>query len=187
MRSYTLPDELDIPATICEAALATSAATIFFDVAQIGARKFVDGALGANNPVDEVEDEASNIWCSETADLQQQVKCFVSVGTGHPGKKAIEDKMIGFLSKTLVDLTMETERTADKFVSRWRHSFDKNRYFRFNVQQGLQEVGLAEYQEQGLIEAATEEYLTHQEQKSRMRECVSNLKQKESVCIPDFA
>jgi hypothetical protein len=172
---------------MCEAALATSAATAFFDVAKIGARKFVDGALGANNPVDEVEDEASNIWCSETADLQRQVKCFISIGTGHPGKKAIEDKMIKFLSKTLVDLATETERTADKSVARWRHHFDKNRYFRFNVQQGLQDVGLAEYQEQGLVEAATDEYLIQLEQRFRMRDCVSNLKQKQSVYIENFA
>ena len=63
LRSYSLADELDNPATICEAALATSAATTFFDPVKIGARKYVDGALGANNPVDEVEGEASNIWC----------------------------------------------------------------------------------------------------------------------------
>jgi hypothetical protein len=31
LRSYSLPDELNIPATICDAALATSAATGFFD------------------------------------------------------------------------------------------------------------------------------------------------------------
>lgn len=62
LRSYNLPDELNIPATICDAALATSAATGFFDPVSIGARRFVDGALGANNPVDEVEGEASNIW-----------------------------------------------------------------------------------------------------------------------------
>lgn len=170
-----MPDELDIPATIWEAALATSAATTFFDIAWIGTRKFADGALGANNPVDEVEDEASNIWCSETADLQRQVKCFVSIGTGHPGKKTLEDKIMKFPSQMLVDLTTETERTADKFISRWRYPFDMNCYFRFNVQQGLQDVGLAEYQEQGLIEAATYEYLIQQEQKSRMRKCVMNL------------
>ena len=186
MRSYALPDELDVRPNICEAALATSAATRFFDIVQIGTRKYVDGALGANNPVTEVEDEASNIWCSETADLQRQVKCFVSIGTGHPGKKAIEDKMIKFLFKTLVELATETEKMADKFVSRWRHHYDKKRYFRFNVQQGLQDVGLAEYREQGLIEAATEEYLTQQEQKFQMRDCVSNLKQKQSVYIENF-
>jgi predicted acylesterase/phospholipase RssA len=61
LRSYSLPDELNIPATICDAALATSAATGFFDPVSIGVRRFVDGALGANNPVDEVEGEASNI------------------------------------------------------------------------------------------------------------------------------
>lgn len=134
-----------------------------------------------------MEDEVLNIWCSEkTADLQGQVKCFISIGTGHPGKKAIEDKIIRFFSKTLVDLAAETERTAEKFVSRWRHHFDKNRYFRFNVQQGLQDVGLAEYKEQGLIEAATDEYLTQQEQKARMRECVSNLKQKQSEYLKDL-
>jgi predicted acylesterase/phospholipase RssA len=67
---------------ICEAALATSAATGFFAPVSIGARKFVDGVLGANNPVDKVEGEASNIWCSETADLKPLVKCFISIGTG---------------------------------------------------------------------------------------------------------
>lgn len=186
LRSYSLSDELDIPASICEAALATSAATTFFDSVSIGARKFVDGALGANNPVDEVESEASNIWCPETGDLKPLVKCFISIGTGNPGKKAIEDNIVKF-SKTLVAIATETEKTADRFVERWRRHFDESRYFRFNVQQGLQNVGLAEYQEQGTIEAATEEYLKHQEQKFRVRDCVQNLKQKECVFVEDFS
>jgi hypothetical protein len=147
----------------------------------------VDGALGANNPVEEVEGEASNIWCSETGDLKPLVKCFISIGTGHPGTRAIENNMIKFLSKTLVGITTETEKTADRFVARWRQHFDERRYFRFNVQQGLQGVGLAEYQEQGIIEAATDEYLRHQEQKFRVRDCVSNLKQKQSVYTENFA
>lgn len=70
LRSYSLPSQLDLPATVCEAALATSAATGFFDPVSIGARQFVDGALGANNPVEEVEGEAANIWCSTTGDLK---------------------------------------------------------------------------------------------------------------------
>ncbi|KAI5927585.1 hypothetical protein F4810DRAFT_706335 [Camillea tinctor] len=55
LRSYSLPGKLDIPATISQAALATSAATTFFEPVNIGARKFADGALGTNNPVYEVE------------------------------------------------------------------------------------------------------------------------------------
>ena len=85
LRSYSLPDEPNIRATICQAALATSAATTFFDPVSIGDRTFADGGLGANNPVDEVEGEASNVWCSETGDLKPLVKCFISIGTGNPG------------------------------------------------------------------------------------------------------
>jgi predicted acylesterase/phospholipase RssA len=55
IRSYDLPHELDLRAIIYDAALATSAVTSFFGPVSIGARQFVDGALGADNPVDEVE------------------------------------------------------------------------------------------------------------------------------------
>jgi hypothetical protein len=95
--------------------------------------------------------------------------------------------MLKFLSGTLVAIATETEKTADRFVGRWRQHYDENRYFRFNVHQGLQRVRLAEYQEQGTIEAATDEYLRHQEQKFRVRDCVQNLKQKQSVYIESFA
>ncbi|KAH9203476.1 acyl transferase/acyl hydrolase/lysophospholipase [Leptodontidium sp. 2 PMI_412] len=94
LRSYTLSDESNIPASICQAALATSAATTFFGPVRIGNRKFADGGLGANNPVDEVEGEAANIWCSESADLKPLVKCFLSIGTGNPGIKAFEESLV---------------------------------------------------------------------------------------------
>lgn len=188
LRSYGLPEKLDIiPATICEAALATSAATGFFDPVLIGGRLFVDGALGANNPVDEVEREASDIWCSETGDLKPLVKCFISIGTGNPGKTAIEDNLPRFLSKTLVKITTETEETAGKFIERWRQHYDLKRYFRFNVEQGLQDVGLDEHREQGKIETATQSYLERQELSFQLRDCVKNLKQKQSVYIEDFS
>lgn len=146
----------------------------------------MDGALGANNPVDEVEGEAANIWSSGTGDLKPLVKCFISIGTGNPGKKAIEDDMLKFLSGTLVRIATETVETERKFIARWAKHYDEKRYFRFNVDQGLQDVGLAEYKEQGRVEAATDEYLKHQTQKFRVRDCVSNLQQKQSVYIEDF-
>jgi hypothetical protein len=186
LRSYSLSHELDISATICEAALATAAATGFFDPVSIGTRQFVDGAFGANNSVDEVEGEASNIWCSDTGDLKPLVKCFISIGTGNPGKKALEDYIAKFLSETLMRIVTETESTEGKFIARWSKHYDEKRYFRFNVDQGLQDVGLAEYKEQGTIESATYEYLQHTQQKCRQRDCVQNLKQKQSVYIEHF-
>jgi starvation-inducible outer membrane lipoprotein len=95
--------------------------------------------------------------------------------------------MLKFLSKTLVGIATETEDTERRFVARWAKHYDENRYFRLNVDQGLQQVGLAEYKEQGRIEAVTYEYLRHQAQKFRVRDCVQNLRQKQGVCIEDFA
>ncbi|KAF1729923.1 Calcium-independent phospholipase A2-gamma [Beauveria bassiana] len=184
LRSYDLPGKTSIEATILDAALATSAATRFFDPVRIGARQFVDGALGANNPVEQVEREASDIWCADTAELMPQVKCFLSVGTGHPGRKAIEDNMVKLLSKTLVGMVTETEQTEARFIARWRQHYDLKRYFRFNVDHGLEGVGLEEFDQQGTMEAATESYLDHTAQITRVRDCVLNLKQKQNSREP---
>ncbi|KAM0670877.1 hypothetical protein ACQRIU_001272 [Beauveria bassiana] len=187
LRSYDLPGKTSIEATILDAALATSAATRFFDPVRIGARQFVDGALGANNPVEQVEREASDIWCADTAELMPQVKCFLSVGTGHPGTKAIEDNIVNLLSKTLVGMVTETEQTEARFIARWRQHYDLKRYFRFNVDHGLEGVGLEEFDQQGTMEAATESYLDHTAQITRVRDCVLNLKQKQNETPTTFA
>ena len=67
-----------------------------------------------------------------------------------------------------------------------RH-FDEKRYFRFNVEQGLQEIGLEEYKKKGAMEAATEGYLTHTAQRFRVRDCIQNMRLKQSVYLEDFA
>lgn len=182
IRSYTLPEEQqDIPATICDAALATSAATGFFDHATIGTRQFVDGALGANNPVEEVEGEASNIWWPGTGDLKPLVKCFISIGTGKSREREINDNAFKFLRDTLVGIATETEKTERRFLDRWAKQYAEKRVFRFNVDRGLDDVGLAEYEQQGKMQAATEEYLRDERQKSLVRDCVQNLIQKRGM------
>jgi predicted acylesterase/phospholipase RssA len=186
LRSYSLPHEPKIHATICQAALATSAATTFFDPVSIGDRSFADGGLGANNPVEEVEGEASNIWCLETGDLKSLVKCFISIGTGNPGKKPFEDGIIKLLGQTVVQIATETENTEKRFIARWAKHFDEKRYFRFNVEQGLQKIGLEEFKKKGVMEAATEGYLTHMAQKFRLRDCIQNMRLKQSVYNENF-
>lgn len=187
LRNYSLPDWPRIPATICQAALATSAATTFFDPIRIDDRTFADGALGANNPVEELEGEAYNIWGSGEKDLKELVKCFVSIGTGNPGKKAFEDSIVKFLSETVVQIATETEATEKRFIEKWAKHYDSNKYFRLNVDQGLQDVGLDEYKKKGPIKAATEGYLTHVTQRFCVRDCIQNLKSKQSVYIHDFS
>lgn len=94
LHSYPLHNKLGISATIYQAARATFAATTFFEPVLISARRFAGGGLGANDPVGEVEGEASNIWCEDTGDLKPQVKCIISIGTGNPGKKAMDDSLL---------------------------------------------------------------------------------------------
>jgi hypothetical protein len=127
--------------------------------------------------VEEVESEASNIWCPETRNLKPLVKCFISIGAGNPGKNEIQDNPEKF-PETLEELVTETEMTADRFIERWGQHSDTNGYFRFNVAQGLQNVGLEEYQRRDTIEATTQEYLDEHQQKRIMGDCVSNLKLK---------
>jgi predicted acylesterase/phospholipase RssA len=186
LRSYTSDDALNnIPATISEAVRATSAATSFFEPVTIGPRerKFVDGGLGTNNPVEQLWNEAQNIWChNKEMELSALLKCFISIGTGNPGKKSIAEGSWKFFSETLVSIATETEDTAKVFVQRHRWLYETRRYFRFNVQQGLQNVRLEEYKAASLIDAATAEYMDGQETKSTAQECATNLKQKHCMC-----
>ncbi|KAL6244844.1 hypothetical protein RBB50_008372 [Rhinocladiella similis] len=177
LRSYPLKGVHEEPATIWEAALATSAATSFFDPVQIVDRLYVDGATGANNPANEVEKEANDIWCEVTGKLEPLVKCFISVGTGNGGINPISDQAWKFLTENLKKAATDTRETEEAVSSRWRGHWNK-RYFRFNVHQGLQEVGLAEYKQGGLINAATAAYLESQDTKPRLLACVTNLRGK---------
>lgn len=101
------------------------------------------GALGANNPVDEVEKEALNIWSPDGGEIKPLVKCILSVGTGDPGLNPIQDSVFGFFTDTLKNLATQTRITARNFIARWAGIYGAGRYFRFDVDQGLGSVGLA--------------------------------------------
>jgi hypothetical protein len=57
---------------------------------------------------------------------------------------------------------------------------------RFNVEQGLQNVGLEEYLKQGEIESATNDYLDHQIQKFTVGQCAENMSTKTRLFVDDF-
>jgi hypothetical protein len=177
------------PPSIVQVALATFAAPSFFDEVDIDDVIHLDGGLGANNPVKQVALEASDIWFQERGelDLQTNVKCFLSIGTGHPGITRVRnDKVLKFLTETLVSMATDTEKVAGEFEDSWRGPLDERRYFRFNVQQGLQEVGLEEFRMKGEIQSATEAYLEERTNRVHVRDCIRAMKNKQSVSIMDF-
>ena len=81
----------------------------------------------------------------------------------------------------------ETKRTEKKIITRWACLFAEKRYFRLNVEQNLQDVELTKYKKQNAIEAATKKYLNHTQQNERVKNCVKNLKEKQSMHVKDFA
>ncbi|QGJ00614.1 hypothetical protein CEK26_002058 [Fusarium fujikuroi] len=153
-RSYS-SHKSSVSTTICQAARATSAATTFFNPVSIEGMKFVDGALGANNPVDQVEEEAMEIWCPATGNLQPLVKCFISIGTGRLPTYNIDDRVDKFIG-ALAKMATDAEKVAEASIKRWRQHFEQGRYFRFNVDHGLQTVGMKEYRKKREIQAATD-------------------------------
>ena len=189
LRSYRCRNALNnIRASIAESVRATSAASSFFEPVQIGprGRKFVDGALGANNPIEQVWNEAQSEWCTANAqELSAFVKCVVSIGTGNPGIKPVAEGAFKFFSDTLVNTATQTEATAKVFGERHRLLHERQRLFRFNVEQGLQNVGLEEYKKDALIEAATQDYMDLPDTKLAARRCAGNLKMKQCTLIAD--
>lgn len=173
--------------SIWQAARATSAATSFFDPVVIGqgylGQRYVDGALGRNNPLDEVWTEAQDIWETKQDSLEVKLKCIVSIGTGNLGTSAVGNKPWTILN-ALKDIATETEDTEHLFASKHRTLLeDEQRYFRFNVDQGLQAIGLEEYKRQGDIAAATARYLEYQLVRNQVRTCAINLSHKECMSI----
>lgn len=137
----------------------------------------------ANNPAEQVEQEAFKIWykwydMNNMLQFQSQVKCFLSLGTGNGGINPVSDKAWKFLTKSLAKVATQTESTAHAVAVRWRN-LDNEPYFRFNVQQGLQDAGLAEWKHIGRLGAATEVYLETQDISPRVARCVDILRTKE--------
>ncbi|KAF2621738.1 hypothetical protein BU25DRAFT_353804, partial [Macroventuria anomochaeta] len=161
----------------------------FFDSVFIGPRKLLDRGLGANNLVDEVEDDACEIQCrsSGISELQRRTKCFISIGTEHPGNKAVHDKATDFILGTLKDMATETEVTARKSEHKWRQQFASNVYFRFNVEHGLDEMGLEEYKKVGILDATTDAYLKTWTVQAMMDRCTKALVEKQCVYETDFS
>ncbi|RKK66720.1 hypothetical protein BFJ69_g15140, partial [Fusarium oxysporum] len=163
---------------IWQACRATSAATTFFDPIAIGPfqEQFVDGALGANNPVYTLWTQAQDAWGDNQ--LRSHLRCLVSIGTGVPALRPVRDDVLG-IGATLTSLATETEKTAEQFRRDKSGLDDEGRYYRFNVSHGLEDIGLEESKKQREIAAATGRYVASQDVFRQMKACASGLARKQ--------
>ncbi|KAK1836386.1 acyl transferase/acyl hydrolase/lysophospholipase [Podospora conica] len=156
-------DDIYEGALIWEACRATSAASTFFDPVTIGADPkmgksgmvFLDGATKANNPVNKLWEEAAAVFGD---DFEKRLQLAVSIGTGVPQLRAFGRNLRG-VAKTMVKLSTETEDTDGDFQRANRDLVKDERFFRFNVDGGLADVGLERADKQARIRAATHRYL----------------------------
>ena len=160
--SYPSDLYLNPSPTIWEACRATSAASTFFEPINIGGfEEFLDGGAGANNPVRELWTDAKALWTDpkdRPGILEGKVKCLVSIGTGKQALNAF-GSYPSELANTLLQIATETEQTAELFSKEHCDLVEDDQYFRFNVDQGLENVSLEESDKIGPMSAATRKYL----------------------------
>lgn len=174
---------LDV-AKIWEVARATSAATTFFEPVTIDDETFVDGATRANNPISYLWTEAGDNWGLHDGDLEKNIKCLVSIGTGIPSLKPFGPEFLQ-IGKALKEIATDTEEEAGLFQEHHTTLFQTKRAFRFNVIRGLEDIGLEQVSKWGAIKAATRAYVRSEDVFVRLEECALNLRQRE--CMLDFA
>ena len=121
---------------------------------------YLDGGLHCNNPVRVLYDEAKSIWDTSRG---QTVACIVSIGTGRPPLSAV-GKRADELLRSMVKMATDTEGTAQDFANEVYNmpEADRPAYFRFNVEKGLEAIGLEEWEHFAKLTEATNTYLDGQ-------------------------
>jgi predicted acylesterase/phospholipase RssA len=140
--------------TIWQAGRATSAAPLYFDPISIGplGSVFADGGMRNNNPVWALYNEVRAEW------PYNDILCLVSIGTGKPEVKGVGSGLQEVL-ESCAAIATETEETARLFFKVHGDMAKDGRYFRFNVDQGMQGIGLEEWVYMDKMDASTQEYL----------------------------
>jgi hypothetical protein len=162
-RTYPAPKNETFDCTIWEAARATTAAPTFFKqmvIHEPGSRQpYVDGGLGCNNPTAQVLEEAELIFPA------RRVACIISIGTGQAKAISIPKTTLPVVPIEIIEamkaIATDCEVTAQAMAKRFRNT--SNFYFRFNVEQGLQEVTLAQWERLDEVTAHTRHYLKMEE------------------------
>ena len=98
----------------------------------------------------------------------------MSIGTGVPALKPVRDDVLGIWA-TLKELATETEKTAEQFRRDKSGLDNEGRYYRFNVDRGLEDIGLEESRKKKEIAAATGRYVASQAVFKQMKACANSL------------
>nr|AET07143.1 vegetative incompatibility protein 2 [Cryphonectria parasitica] len=162
LRAYEAAGDKYPNVLIYEAARATTAATTYFRPMSIRdedgrEERFVDAALGMNNPISICLEEAAELFGP-----QRMLGCIVSLGTG---SRQVEMRPYGSGSirylwrtiKVVKEIGTDSEKDHEKIRAHFA-DYD-NTYFRFNVDGGAQGIELSDWQKIGELKERTRAYL----------------------------
>ena len=169
LRSYVSTKEHTIECTIVQAARATSAAPLFFDSIEIDGVRFSDGGLRNNNPIKAVRNELRAEFPKHPAG------CIVSIGTGVHRTQSLGKTLIA-IANSCADIATDVETAHQEFKRDecGAQGPFRGKYFRFNVDQGLQNIKLHEWKRMGKIDSSTRHYLKTND--NEVEKCIECLK-----------
>jgi hypothetical protein len=126
-----------------------------------------------NNPIYEVLKEAEQLYPGANLD------CVISLGTGWSGVTSLGDAQLrGFtVLQTCIDLAINSHHEAEKFAGDQRGEglLRSRRYFRFDVDHGIDTVTLEEWTKLAAIRAHTARYLARSNEKKNLEDCAKRL------------
>ncbi|KAI0544963.1 acyl transferase/acyl hydrolase/lysophospholipase [Xylaria curta] len=136
---------------IWQVARATSAATTFFKSIKVGRDnvEFIDAGFGCNNPCKVLIKEARRQFPKHDG-LR-----VLSIGTGLGGVVAIRDSRRAILN-ALAKMASSSTEVAKELHNQYGNG---GQYYRFNVERGLEDITLSEWEKTSTISAHTGNYL----------------------------
>jgi hypothetical protein len=132
--------------------MAACAAPRYFPPISLGpaSETYMDAGFGCNNPILQVHKEAELLF-----DDDREISCIISLGTGQRKINKLEtpswlDQFIPTnLIKGMKRLTVSSDKKALEMEAKYAGIEDL--YYRFNVEHGLEDIGLADSAKLGII------------------------------------
>lgn len=157
-KTYDTSASLD-GCTIWQVARATSAATTFFKPIRVGRDdiEFIDAGFGYNNPCEILIAEAQAQFPN------RKMMQVLSIGTGLGDVVSIGDTRKSIL-KALKSMATTSRKVDSRLVEQYS---DEGMYFRFNVDRGLDDITLSDWEKSSKISAHTRNYLEENRRATR--------------------
>ena len=114
-------------------------------------QSFVGGVLGANNPTRLLLEEALMIFGKE-----RRVAHILNIGCGLPRVLSVNPSDVTGAHRLLKETAADCEMVAHELSTRL---FNSDVYFRLNVERGMEDIGMEDWNGLGAIESHTSAYI----------------------------